>query len=206
MASPPCLNKTTSGGVMRTKQAFTLIELLIVVAIIGILAAIAVPNFLNAQIKAKYARCLSDMRGCQTALEMYALDHGGKIPPNGFDGSENAWGLSRVLTTPMAYIAEIPKDPFFKTKREASEDFYEQYCDPRGEGKYFYQAGDNVYRSNMADPRRPGAWRYCLQGRGADTDLSSKNNGFALEVDWPYTYGYDPSNGVVSDGNVAFPR
>ncbi len=186
-------------------RAFTLIELLIVVAIIGILAAIAVPNFLNAQIRAKYSRCLSDMKACVTALEMYCLDKGG-FPPVGFDGSENAWGLSKVLTTPVAYIASIPRDPFFSRKKEASEDFYEAYFDPKGEGKYFYQEGKNTYRDNMKDPRRPANWRYCLQGRGPDTDISSKNNGFAIEVDWPYTYGYDPSNGLVSDGNVACPR
>ncbi len=190
---------------MNHRHAFTLIELLIVVAIIGILAAIAVPNFLNAQIRAKYSRCLADMKACQTALEMYAMDRGA-FPPNGLDGPDNGWGLSKALTTPVAYITAIPKDPFYSRKKTAQEDFYEPYFDPRGEGKYFYQEGNNVYRQNMMDPRRPANWRYCFQGRGPDTDISSPQNGFALEVDWPYTYGYDPSNGLVSDGNVAFPR
>ena len=61
----------------RTNRAwlgFTLIELLIVVAIIGILAAIAVPNFLNAQMRAKIARVIADQKAVQSALEQYFID------------------------------------------------------------------------------------------------------------------------------------
>lgn len=53
---------------------FTLIELLIVVAIIAILAAIAVPNFLEAQTRAKTARAKADMRSVVVAIESYRVD------------------------------------------------------------------------------------------------------------------------------------
>ena len=58
------------------KTAFTLIELLIVVAIIGILAAIAVPNFMNAQVRSKVSRVQADMRTIATALESYHISFG----------------------------------------------------------------------------------------------------------------------------------
>src|SRR3989442_13861767 len=56
-------------------RGFTLIELLIVVAILGIIAAIAIPNLLNALDKGKQKRTMSDMRTICTAIEAYATDN-----------------------------------------------------------------------------------------------------------------------------------
>ncbi len=93
---------------------FTLIELLIVVAIIGILAAIAVPNFLNAQMRAKIANAESEMRTLDTALEMYRMDNN-HYPLWRDSGGTNLNPVNRrlvALTTPIAYISSVPQDPF----------------------------------------------------------------------------------------------
>ena len=60
---------------MRREKGFTLIELLIVVAIIGIIAAIAIPNLLNAIDRSKQKRTMADMRSVGTAVEEYAIDN-----------------------------------------------------------------------------------------------------------------------------------
>lgn len=128
---------------MRKLKGFTLIELLIVVAIIAILAAIAVPNFLEAQVRSKVSRVRSDMRSMATAIETYYVDtntypalaintdqsadrmfiQGGAGKNNngrtfrlrGTAANPNQNAL-QTLTTPVAYITSYFSDPFADTR------------------------------------------------------------------------------------------
>ena len=84
----------------RTSKGFTLIELLIVVAIIGIIAAIAIPNLLNAIDRGKQKRTMADVRSIGTAIESYAVD------TNLYPTSANIGALAGVIAP--IYIRTLP--------------------------------------------------------------------------------------------------
>ena len=66
---------------MRTQaKGFTLLELLIVVAIIGVLAAIAIPNFVSASTKSRYGRALADTKLIVSQSTLYVNDNPGLVP------------------------------------------------------------------------------------------------------------------------------
>ena len=147
------------------KSGFTLIELLIVVAIIGILAAIAVPNFLNAQIRAKVSRSYADMRSTLTGIEQLRLDKG-VLLVDFWDDSGSSWGYERIrnifngvgdvpeatrrqidvlapLTSPISYMSAVPRDPFVPNHLEAKS----------GHSELFGAIGNDVYYYADNDPQ-----------------------------------------------------
>jgi prepilin-type N-terminal cleavage/methylation domain-containing protein len=91
---------------------FTLVELLVVVVIIGILAAIALPNFISAQVKAKESSVKANMRTAQIAAESYCVGCGGAYPFSVNAGYESYFpGGGNDLTTPGSKLT----NPFFNT-------------------------------------------------------------------------------------------
>lgn len=183
---------------MRKNSGFTLIELLIVVAIIGILAAIAVPNFLNAQLRAKVSRAQSDLKAIGTALEMYNLDH------NGYPGGEGLWASGtkwwqrhtyrfHVLTTPISYIASVPIDPF-------------QTHEPQRLNSNLGDIWDGGYVYDEA--KRPGGGLPTMKLYGEGFQYAARSPGPALNWAGHISHGnrvigYHPSNGLISDGIIA---
>ncbi|MCA9430290.1 MAG: prepilin-type N-terminal cleavage/methylation domain-containing protein, partial [Candidatus Omnitrophica bacterium] len=128
----------------RRERAFTLIELLIVIAIILILIAIALPNFLEAQIRAKVANVSAELKTIETAVTSYRLERGfdpadgttlgGAGYVAGSEGNPFVWSQ---LTTPVQYLTSIPIDEFLPA---------DYAVDGGGNGSGVRDPNNNVYR------------------------------------------------------------
>jgi len=122
----------------RTNKGFTLIELMIVVAIIGILAAIAIPNFLRFQLKAKTSESKVNLAAIRTAEESYLAEFGNYVAASATPGSAGSttkqvftgggagqfdtlgwepegqvffqYGVATNTATPLAYTADSQAD------------------------------------------------------------------------------------------------
>jgi len=91
----------------RNKKGFTLIELLIVVAIIGIIAAIAIPNLLNAIQRGKQKRTMADMRTIGTAVEQYQIDMS-LYPAAGYTPLNLADASAIAAQVAPTYVKQMP--------------------------------------------------------------------------------------------------
>ena len=207
---------------MRKLRGFTLIELLIVVAIIAILAAIAVPNFLEAQVRAKVSRVRSDLRSIATALEAYFIDNNAypvyttttAESPNaqltlGTDGVGDGYPTWRIrvaagdefmtITTPQAYITSYFSDPFTLTRGVT----FAYYTDTAG--WIIWSLGpdsdENNGAGNVASDLGPeGAFETNYTSNIAQPSLSLLVQSNLNPAGNAFTY--DPTNGTTSEGDV----
>ena len=174
---------------------FTLIELLIVVAIIAILAAIAVPNFLEAQVRAKVSRAKSDMRSLTTALEAYAIDY--NAYPNACCWVAETDRLN-PLTTPVAFITSIPQDIFWgdavASALQGTWDYSDQKSVDEGMGEGTW---DGPWE-NQPNSR----WRLASNGPDRTPNWVGAGTLAAPQTSFPPTYLYDATNGTISLGDI----
>jgi general secretion pathway protein G len=98
------------------RGGFTLLEVLLVLAILGVIAAIVVPSLLGRQQEAMVRTTKSSIAGLETALQAYAIDHNGVYPDGGIDEMQTSLLQPKDADgNPLkAYVDTIPKDAWGK--------------------------------------------------------------------------------------------
>ena len=209
--------------IYRKPKAFTLIELLIVVAIIAILAAIAVPNFLEAQVRSKVSSVKTDMRSIATGLEAYRVDYNNyPVDPQWYFPLPTPDYITFLwrITTPVAYMTSIPQDRFddrWVNLQYPQGDPHRKQFDYRtdyGWGvmittwwpglvakKYKDQMKSWVLRSYGPD-QQVNYGEYLLFGETVIIELADEQAAiFSYTTGWAALY--DPTNGTMSAGDIA---
>lgn len=192
----------------KRKQAFSLTELLITVLIVSVLAAIAVPNFKNAQVKAEVVKTYAKFRTISYSLFHYQIDQGELPPYNPIPGRSFF-----VLTSPIIYIAdqEIWKDPF-SAKVMNQDGFLINNPNPFIEyfpfrGVYLYGFREDEKKQMLSEPiaadvasKRVNNPEFALFSVGPSSRIGTRtylqNNLYKL----PNVYA--PSNGIYSLGAI----
>lgn len=181
-------------------RGFTLIELLIVIAIILILIAIALPNFLEAQIRAKITKARAEQRTIATAMDSYFLDWA-MYPPDHDPNDRNQKGLYQI-TSPIAYLKTLPIEPFAQDSGMIGST-----------GEVSWEMGSSGLTPIQATviSVKGNVHAFNIESHGPDVDDDWHGND-----DWPFCAGprsdpcgggcnwtnYSPTNGTKSNGDL----
>lgn len=212
---------------MEIAAGFTVIELLVVIAIISVVAAIAVPNLMSANVRAKVSGTKADMGSIAMALEDYKVDYG-EYPQdprfsrsstnyaadviaepnqdfdgdNGSDDDNDAIGLG-YLVYPRAgveprYLKRIAGDPF---NNNGEEDW--DGSSGAHNHHYLYYTGkwsDSGPVNCTSSTDSPQYWALVSYGPDKDQDITSYVNAKNAVNDG--TNLYNPDNGITSSGDI----
>jgi len=195
----------------KKKNGFTLIELLIVVAIIAILAAIAVPNFLDAQVRSKVSKSYAEMRTIANAITAYEVDHNA-FPQIVWTGNANQRQrtfflasepanaayppIGYLLSTPISYMTSIPFD-VFNTK--IAQDRWQQ------DNAFHKTHSVSVLYGYIHGGQGPWVLWGIPPYRGREFNWSLQSYGPDLERWHAKWYAvYDPTNGTISYGDIFY--
>jgi len=189
---------------MEKREGFTLVELLIVVAIIAIVTGIAVPNVMSARIRARISGAKSEMGSIAILLEDYKMDNSGSYPLQPQPGLGTAHeiatasvaidattvaGLGKLIyptssdSTPV-YLSIIPGDPF----NEKGKEDWNGSTGAHNHHYSYFTSGDTC-------------WALVSWGPDKDSDISNYTEAKAAVLNG--TNMYDQSKGLTSDGDIA---
>jgi len=169
---------------------FTLIELLIVISVILILIALALPNFLASRTRAKIARVESELRSISQSLDRYLLDFGFFPLRTSFAGGVFPSGLNN-LTTPIEYMKPARlRDPF------TDGEFFTHY-------RYWPIRPSGFVQANAPVAENKDSNWYLISSNGPDTRFDAFAQAMRGEAGLQFRDSvYSPTNGVYSGGNI----
>lgn len=193
----------------KSARAFTLIELLVVIAIILILIAIALPNFLAAQLRAKVTRCRGEIRTLATALEAYETHYNNRYP---FPADESGlyptpgvdpWfdqTLPHVLSTPVAYISNAKLEDPFNHVGEGIVPHYHYSMRDLARLQNQIPLWEEYARTVLAGSPRSPIYFLLSHGPNGEHDPPSDTE----NPTWRDGMQYNPTNGLDSKGDILY--